>query len=942
MKLKKAIFILMALSMIWIVASPAVGVAAQANSPDALTLNSVYVSTPPVLDGSLNFGEWNYGTNIPFHDGNISVVNDSTRLYVLVDVTGETTNDSSDYFWVTFDTNQNKAIDANKDINYGLPIGTRNMRYQYYLGPSTWTGVTANTYSARGIGFGCFWADGSFSLISFFPLRINCSQHRVWEFGFDLSEIGTFAGGTAKMGVRVSAIRGTVQDDIPANFTNDFTNLILINLAKGPLTIAPFPKSHVGFNQNFNANPVVQPIEVTQATQHTDDSLPLVANKDTVARVSTISPGGAELAKTYLYGSVGGTDLPGSPMVVAQTAPTVYNRLSLTNTANFLLPKSWTGPATVDFSAKAVGLNGPADNAATGSISLPFNTRTSLTVWIVPINTGSVGSPVLPPQSEIDRQESYMRTIYPLSDITFVQKPWQVLGVVPGEPITPLNTYYNNVIFAWIITVLFTGVSPFNIPDEIYGFTPSGGGLSDPIWAGGGGHVGRGFQGTSMEGTMAHETNHNLDKSASGTWGRHVNPGGTGCGAAGPDPSWPYSDPNIHSIGFDTRLPWSTGGGRDTVIPGTFPDIMSYCQSGLLPTKWISDYRWNALFANFAAAGTLAASRLSPTAVSFPNHYYVTGSVSKDKTSGALSGTLDPILVQPGVDNLPPPSNFDNMVINFYGDKGTIIGSVPFFADFTDDPEEPVNTVYFNFSIPQILGPAGPAVITKVTLSNFIVIGQAPTTDLSTINVSQTPLSVGITAPTTPGATLSGSQDLKWSVNNTLSDDTFSILFSNDTGASWSTLASGLHGVDTYTVDTTTLPNTSSPNFARFRVVGTDGFNNSTATTVNLIISNTGTKPTVHITSPLGQTPVSPIQTVTLQGNGSDPTDGTLPDDHLYWYDGAVKAGNELGNGPSIDVNLSYGLHTIYLDGVNTEGTHSTTSIQILIGTPNYLPIITH
>jgi len=99
--------------------------------------------------------------------------------------------------------------------------------------------------------------------------------------------------------------------------------------------------------------------------------------------------------------------------------------------------------ATVNFSARAVGSF--ADTASTATIPLAFNNRGTLTVWIVPVNTGSVGSPVLPPQNEIDRRKATCaRSTHWLYHLC--PEKLERAGVVTGEPITALNTYYNNVV----------------------------------------------------------------------------------------------------------------------------------------------------------------------------------------------------------------------------------------------------------------------------------------------------------------------------------------------------------------------------------------------------------------------------------------------------------------------------------------------------------------
>src|SRR5204863_4633637 len=139
-----------------------------------LTVASTFTMNPPVLDGQVNWGEWACANQITLPHGFVAFLNDDVRLYMLVDVLNETTPDSGDYFWVTFDVNGNSAINANVDLNYGL-VG-RNMRYQYYTGANSWTGAQPNTFSARGEAFTSSFADGSIQF-SFFPPFFTFSNH---------------------------------------------------------------------------------------------------------------------------------------------------------------------------------------------------------------------------------------------------------------------------------------------------------------------------------------------------------------------------------------------------------------------------------------------------------------------------------------------------------------------------------------------------------------------------------------------------------------------------------------------------------------------------------------------------------------------------------------------------------------------------------------------
>jgi hypothetical protein len=874
-------------------------------APQAISLISGYVATPPNIDGQLGFNEWNISVQAPFNHGFMSVENDSVRLYVLLDVTGDSTYEpDKDFFWLTVDVDRNGAIDSGKDLNYGLQPGTQNMRYQYYLGPNSWTGLQPKTYSSRAQGFGCFWSDGTFHLASIFPLRFTCSRHTVWELALDLAEIGAAPGTHVKLGLRVASTTPAFVDDTPTNFSADFSNLIDVKLAPPPFfTLAPLPGASVGFEK--------QPIEITQAVQDRNNSLPLVEGKTTVARVYVFTANVflPQIMRTYLYGSTGGVDLPGSPMVVYKSAPTVINRSSLNSTANFQLPGTWT-TGNVSFASTAVDqLN---HVATTGSQALNFTPRGVPTYWVVPINTGTNQNPVVASNSNIAAQESYLKAVYPVRDVTFVQKPWTVIGPSSvNNAISDLNQYYNSVLIAWFITVLFTGNQPFVLPDQIYGFTPSGGGLSDPVWAGGAGKVARGFLGTSMEGTMAHEINHNLDRSSGGTWGRHTP---FGCGASGPDPSWPYTNSNVNEVGFDTRQPWSSGGGQLSVVPNSDPDFMSYCQSGHLPTKWISPYRWQNLFGNFTSSVN---AHMLQQASQIENVYYVSGQVNRDG-----SGKLNPVLYQPGMPSQGVPEG--KYSVQLLDANDNILASQPFNVNFPDDPEEPVDSIYFSFQI------APPVVPGQAPLAGMKVRLALGGDTLDQIQQSNNAPTVAITAPA-GGEDWSGLQTLKWDASDADGDPlSFTVLYSQDNGTTWNPVSSGI--TDTQLdVDLDQLP---GGNQAIFRVIASDGFNNTQADSKPVNVSNH--PPQVTILSPVSGAVVKPGNAVDLSGDALDLEDGSLPDSAFVWTEGNTV----LGSGRTLSAQLSTGTHTLTLSVGDSSGNTGQASVDVKVAYQVSLPLV--
>lgn len=869
-----------------------------AASPASLTLASPFVTTPPQIDGSIGFGEWQLGNNIPFENGFISVVNDSIRLYVLIDLLDDTGDDTRDpdYFWLSFDVNKDGAINPNVDINYGTDPSTGNMRFQYYLGPGSWTGLQAQTYSSKARGFGCFFADGTLSILGF-PFVFSCSRHRVWELGIDLSEIGTQAGSNARMGFRVSSPTPSFTDNVPANFSTDFTNLIQVSLGAPPTALPPSnPAATISLDTNA--------IEVTQAIQNRQNTLPLVQDKTTVGRVYAKVNGVAssQPSAVYLYGSKAGVDLPGSPLAMLYMAPTAYNRNTLNGTANFTLPSTWD-EGTVSFSSRARTFTG--NQASSTPFQLTFTPKEVPTYWIVPINTGTNASPVLVSNAEISSQESYSKAIYPVKGINFVRKNWQVIGpTTVANTINALNQYYNNVVLAWVITVLFTGKAPFVLPDQIYGFTPSGGGISDPTWLGLNGYVARGFRGTSREGTMAHEINHNLDRSTTGTWGRHVP---FGCGATGADSAWPYINDDIQQVGFDTRLPWVNGsGGQDTVIPGTFPDMMSYCQSGRLPTKWISDYRWQNLFGNFS---TTAAALMLQKQNSIQDVYYITGQVHKNGT-----GSLNPVLVQPGIpsDTIPP----GEYALEIQDGVGNPLYTQTFLVSFVDAEGDPIDTVSFNFQIPvqeggeKILLKHGDSVLAEITQSP-----NAPTVSLVSPN---------------GGESWSGEQTITWEAGDIDGDDlSFSILYTPDNGLNWFPVAAGVVG-NSLAVNTANLPGGDQ---AKMRIIATDGFNN-TQDESNGTFFLAGNPPEVVINLPLPDAIAAPDSSIVFEGEATDLEDSSIPDESFVWTEGS----DVLGVGRQINAVLPAGPHEITLTVMDSDENMGVATVVILVGSKSYLP----
>lgn len=891
-----------------------------------------YASPPPVLDGNLNLGEWDYDNAIDFANGSIVVSNDESRLYVLLDVLDDNGQDAigADNFWLSFDIWDDGKIDGGWDLNFRLDL-SGDFILEEYDGQGGFDPRNSTFLrSAYAPGFGCFYADGSFRITfnGFLPV-FTCDNHRIWEIAIDLQTLGINPGDIARMGVRLISETPGFTEDIPANFTNDFSELGAILLESSQ--IGPMP------NGDFTDIGVDgYTIEVTQTVQDRDNTIKLVANKDTAVRIYPNVQAESTL-RVFLFGQRDGVDLPGSPLLTTAVIPPGLDPDLLENTANFLLPSSWILPGITSFTVVAERLDGSQTTTATRSVT--FYERHVPNYWIVPINTGTSTSPTIPSSAQIILQQSYLETAFPLHDVDWTIRPWDDLGsnVDPDldEIMSDLETLYSDTAVSYIAS----GKDLSEMPEQIYGFladSVGGGGKSKPVWSGGNGVASAGSFGgsTSREGVMAHEINHNLDKKENPTWGRHVTDDDDdttnvnwGCTAKGGDPNWEGvngSDDEIGNLGFDTRLPWQLGsGGIRTVIPSNYPDLMSYCrssgetngESGQLPTKWISAYRWNALFGQYAPSTGQAQNSLRAVDDQI---LYISGKLNKDG-----SGELNPIRIMPGV---PTPTIFPG---DFTLEVRDVTGletllSVPFIGSFIDSEGEEVDFAYFNYQIPF---PSGGAQVVLLHGNDVIDV----------ISASANPPSVAITSPI-GGENWIDEAEIMWDAVDADGDELiFSLFYSPDEGLNWYPIKSGIKG-NSYSVNVGRLPGGSG---GKIRIIATDGFNTVTEDSSGVfVVPDPGVL--VAIQSPIMGSKFSGGEVINLVGSGYKVTGEAFDESSLVWSidDEAVGIGDE------IDVQLSPGVYTIALTAYGEEGIRGTDSIEITVNEiedPNnqiFLPLI--
>ncbi|MBM3881440.1 MAG: hypothetical protein FJ387_17235 [Verrucomicrobia bacterium] len=868
-------------------------------SAQTTRLNSKFTYRPPRIDGKIDVGEWDGAGQIRLENGYIKILNDRKRAYFLINVWDQTKEDPEDNIWLTFDVNHDKIISVDEDLNFALDPVQRTLGVQKYLGAGRLSELRPTVKSTVAGRFDSFVADGSTRLEG---TRLAFRPHRVWETAIDLSEIKTRAGGIARLGVRVASPASGLDLEPVRGFSGDFSQLIQLEFEAGSIVQAlADPNAVFSFPTDF--------LELTQAVQTRANAIPLVKDKTTVARVyiSLSRTTRSQPVWVYLHGRRRGIELPGSPLVRWGQIPLSVQRGDATDTTLFTLPDSWLS-GTVEFQVRLEDAFGGEVTSAT--LTRTFNARQVPLFWIIPVNTGTAASPKLVSDAEIASQMSYLRATYPVADVSFVIKPWTVLGPnMPGNPIPQLRAFHANVLLGWILGYLVVGSSPFDLPMQVYGFTPSGGGESDPIWYYGSGHgyVARGYRGSSREGTMAHEMNHNLDRSAApGTWGRHV-PGG--CGATGPDSAWPYSNDDVNEFGFDTRAdPFDPD--QVSVVPDTWPDFMSYCQSGNLPTKWISPYRYNRLYSVFAppASGVaLHQARLLAAGVE-QRLLHISGSLYP---KGA--GRLNPVLLQPGSPTDEPAGG--PYAIEIRDNNGKALRRLTFSADFEPLCEnEPPTEIVFDF---RVVPPRG-------VVSSIVLLFKE--TVLDRIDVSNNAPTVTVTAPN-GSEKWSGVQTIAWTATDPDRGDVlaFNLQYSPDDGRSWIPVANQVAG-RSYDVDTARLP---GANAARIRVIATDGYHTDSDDS-DKAFTVVGKPPRPFIRRPQATDLLYAGQVLSFAGEAEDLEDGTLPDPSLRWSIGS----QIIGTGRDVQAQLAEGRYEVVLTATDSAGNDATESMQFTVQPP--------
>jgi len=668
-----------------------------------------------------------------------------------------------------------------------------------------------------------------------------------------------------------------------------------------------------------NLDLAVTGIEVTQGIQCyqsddttcADDSVPLVLNRPTLARVyvqvlsGSLAAGGLRNVpvRLNLYMS-GGRIFTYTSYLTAKASPSRNNLLESANTTfsivgsgnTVLTMRAEVNPdrniAETDYSNNRYP---PGDIGVQG---FAFADVPSLFVQTAGIGYNDGTTYVAPPFYDSLNTFNFLKQTYPVPDVIVLPSP---IILLLNRPLATNASWWNivNTLYALKSLALPIGLSHIYglidpaVPNTSgfsgFAYTPAPTDNSGDFW------IASGINGNGP--TAAQEIAHNYSRN-------HA----PGCATVGVDSLWPPSISNGRSgdVGWDRD--------SNTLRLRTTLDFMGYCGP-----YWISGYTTKGIYARRQAIlGYGPQPAMAHQATANRDYDVVAGSIYTD-------GLVTTLPIQRVA--LPEGSH----------DQA---GSGPYSLELRSAGDELLFTRNFNTHLSGCSGDCEHAQAVFAETVPFtptlhrIVIKQGLTV-LHTITASLHVPSVILQSPN--GGEVWGqstAHNIAWSGGDGDGDVLYySLLFSHDGGANWNPVMVNITATSVI-LHATLFPGTTQ---GRFRVIVSDGFN-STSDDSDADFTIERKPPTAIIHSPTHAETIRSGIPVVLQGAASDLEDGQLSGNQYTWEsdrDGVIGHGRTLIWGTA-----SPGQHTISLTVRDSHGDVGSATVRVNFGQQIYLPII--
>jgi len=651
----------------------------------------------------------------------------------------------------------------------------------------------------------------------------------------------------------------------------------------------------------------VTAIEVTQAIQDLDNSVPLVAGKRTFARVHVRNQGtpSSALVTARLCGPGRclAPDNPGKRIQVLANP----DRARLDQSFYFELPPEWlNGNVTLTAEVNPAGPqhveeSNTANNSLSRSVTFeavpPLKVKLFGVQYRFPPYVWEVHEPR---PEDYGLIVSWLRRAYPTAEIQWSKDVLDYGVGLPtcGEVNARLwanwafdrienkidgHTRYYGVVSdsGYIIPAAMRGCAmavPSSIASGPAG-TPSGSWAWDKDASYGDWYAG-------------HELAH--------TYGRL---GANFCSSTEPSVPYPYPDGLIGGpIADTTRYYGFDIEARAVYTPTGWHDVMTYC-----PYQWISDVTYKGLRDYLVAQGALAAQKIA----SVGEYLIVIGAANRTQNTAELH-TLYRI---PDVTAPAPPISGTHR-LKLLGAGDAVLADYPFTPgkDTSTEPGE------------DEIGLIG-EIVPWVTGTQRVAV-YSGTLELASRLVSTNTPTVTVLSPN-GGEVFTDTAVVSWSAGDADQDPlTYVLQYSIDDGATWQAVSVGITSTTVYTLDLTLLPGTDQ---GRVRVIASDGVNTGMDTSDGAFRVARKPPQARILSSALGSSFLFG-QTVILVGEGTDAEDGVLADLALSWQS---SLSGTLGTGRMLAVTgLITGTHVITLTATDSDGNTATTTVQVLVTFP--------
>ncbi len=696
-------------------------------------------------------------------------------------------------------------------------------------------------------------------------------------------------------------------------------------------------------------------MEITQGIQNENNDMALIAGKPTTVRVfleawqqeAQVSQTGIE---AVLHGTRNGKTLPDSPLRSYETWGSAdasgWTRDKSYNALNFDLPSSWLSGEYIQLRVE-LNPNNTIDEDITSNNSDDLQVRfwdtRPICVVMSPVRTtrGTVAGnfPSTPyGRYIIDRAETLLPT--PRIKAFYQSAPieeWEVFGFGPYEfeddPDKILSAIWARGQFTddpdWCddrgARTHYVGVIH---PNESSGNGKAGRGRDD-LWfvarrEGLPNQVQINVNGPYGGRTLAHELGHNYGR-------KHIDCGGP----KDPDTAYPIdpcrfssSDKGRTYTAFDRMTRAAFGPTRS--LGGYNPpgDLMSYSD-----IRWTSPYTWRAIFMQLKyCPGGLCTFPARPPMVAANVGEPGTSDVQDESDVLLLYGSVNPdtreatldLLYQVAPREMPakkretllaanaPRGGEPIYTIQLLDAQGEVLIARPFSQ--SEAEEEAQSYHFFGLAIPHDERTAQ----LRITRDGDV---------LFTRDVSDSAPSVKILSPA-EGEQVGEEMTVAWEASD-LDDDNlrYMVQYSADAGATWTALSSEIF-TPTLTVLTDWLA--GSDGQSQVRVLASDGFHTTSATSANFSLANHA--PVVVIDQPFSTT-VPAGTTLLLRGEAFDNEDGVLEGSALVWSakerDAAL--GQSASGGELLLQQIQPGTYDIDLQAIDSSETLGRATLTIVV-----------